>query len=88
MTAEIAGRSEATGHQITVRTRRGGLRVAAVWQVLMPVAHAIEHVQITSNRKRDVEDMTIAFAERFSGSLQTVLGQFKTMTWVAAAELS
>ncbi|KXU85466.1 hypothetical protein CI15_20045 [Paraburkholderia monticola] len=88
MTAEIAGRSEVTGHQITVRTKRGGMRVAAVWQVLMPVAHAIEHVRITSNRKRDVEDMTIAFAERFSGSLQIILGQFKTMTWVAAAELS
>ena len=88
MTAEIAGGSEARGHQITVRTRRGGMRVAAVWQVLMPVAHAIEHVRITSNRKRDVEDMTIAFAGKFSGSLQAVLGQLKTMTWVAAAELS
>jgi len=88
MTAEFAGRSEATGHQITVRTRLGGMRVAAVWQVLMPVAHAIEHVRITSNRKRDVEDMTIAFAEKSSGSLQAVLGQFKTMNWLPAAELS
>jgi hypothetical protein len=88
MTPEIAGQHlKATGHRITLRTRRGAMRVAAVWQVLMPVAHAVEHVRITSNRKSDVEDMTIAFADRFSESLHTVLEQFETMTWVAAAEL-
>ncbi|MGF6478874.1 hypothetical protein [Paraburkholderia sp. JPY419] len=87
MTPEITGKQKATGHQITVRTRRGGMRVAAVWQVLMPVADAIEDVRITSNRKHDVEDMTIAFADRFSGSLHTVLKKFETMPWVAAAEL-
>ncbi|WP_233858694.1 hypothetical protein [Paraburkholderia sp. HD33-4] len=87
MTPESTGQSKATGQQITVRTKRGGMRVAAVWQVLMPVADAIEDVRITSNRKCDVEDMTIAFADRFSGSLHTVLKQFETMSWVAAAEL-
>ncbi|MBC8746604.1 hypothetical protein OKW43_007172 [Paraburkholderia sp. WC7.3g] len=87
MTPENPGQLKATGHQITVRTRRGDMRVAAVWQVLMPVADAIEHVRFTSSRKRDVEDMTIAFADRFSGSLSTVLSQFETMSWVAAAEL-
>ncbi|RZF28521.1 hypothetical protein EVC45_16835 [Paraburkholderia sp. UYCP14C] len=87
MTPENTGQSKATGQQITVRTRRGGLRVAAVWQVLMPVADAVEDVRITSNRKGDVEDMTIAFADRLTGSLHTVLKQFETMSWVAAAEL-
>ncbi|MGF6638708.1 hypothetical protein OKW39_005924 [Paraburkholderia sp. MM6662-R1] len=87
MTPETPGQLKATGHQITVRARRGCMRVAAVWQVLMPVADAIEDVRITSNRKRDVEDMTIAFADKLSGSLHTVLRQFETMPWVAAAEL-
>ncbi|APA89480.1 hypothetical protein BJG93_28680 (plasmid) [Paraburkholderia sprentiae WSM5005] len=87
MTPETTGLSKATGHQITVRTRRGDMRVAAVWQVLMPVADAVEHVRITTSRERDVEHITIAFADRFSGSLHTVLRQFETMSWVAAAEL-
>lgn len=87
MTPEIAGLLKATGHQITVRTRSGSMRVAAVWQVLMPVARDIERVQIVTNSERGSEDITIWFAETFSGSLNTVLRQFEKMTWVATAEL-
>ncbi|MFM0268365.1 MULTISPECIES: hypothetical protein [Paraburkholderia] len=63
------------------------MRVAAVWQVLMPVARDIERVRIVTNSECGFEDMTISFAETFSGSLNTVLRQFEKMTWVAAAEL-
>jgi hypothetical protein len=87
MTPEIAGLLTATSHQITVRTRSGGMRVAAVWQVLMPVARDIERVRIATNSERGFEDMTISFAETFSGSLNAVLRQFEKMTWVATAEL-
>jgi hypothetical protein len=87
MTPEIAGQLTATSHQITVRTRSGGMRVAAVWQVLMPVARDIERVRIATNSERGFEDMTISFAETFSGSLNAVLRQFEKMTWVATAEL-
>jgi hypothetical protein len=87
MTPEIAGLLTATGHQITVRTRSGGMRVAAVWQVLMPVACDVERVRIVTNSERGFEDMTISFAETFSGSLNTVLRQFEKMTWVTTAEL-
>lgn len=87
MTPEIAGLLMATGQQITVRTRSGGLRVAAVWQVLMPVAHDIERVRIVTSSEDGFEAMTISFAERFSGSLNVILGKFKKMTWVATAEL-
>jgi len=86
MTPEIAG-LKATGHQITVRTRSGSMRVAAVWQALMPVARDIERVRIVTSSEGGFEDMTISFAETFSGSLNTVLRQFKKMTWVATAEL-
>jgi hypothetical protein len=87
MTPEITGPLKATGHQITVRTSSGRMRVAAVWQVLMPVAHEIERVRIEANCDRGFEGMTISFAETFSGSLNTVLRQFQKMTWVATAEL-
>ncbi|MEZ2311885.1 hypothetical protein AB6809_35355 [Paraburkholderia sp. RCC_158] len=87
MTPEIAGLLKATGHQITVRARSGGMRVAAVWQVLMPVAGDIERVRIATSSERGFEDMTISFAGTFSGSLNTVLRQFEKMTWVATAEL-
>jgi hypothetical protein len=87
MTPEIAGLLTATSHQITVRARSGGMRVAAVWQVLMPVARDIERVRIATNSERGFEDMTISFAETFSGSLNAVLRQFEKMTWVATAEL-
>jgi hypothetical protein len=87
MTPEVAALFKATGHQITVRTRSGGMRVAAVWQVLMPVARDVERVRIVTRSEYGFEDMTILFAETFSGSLNTVLGQFEKMTWVAIAEL-
>jgi hypothetical protein len=87
MTPEIAGLLTGTRHQITVRTRSGGMRVAAVWQVLMPVARDVERVQIVTGSERGFEDMTISFAETFSGSLNAVLRQFEKMAWVATAEL-
>ncbi|SEF12791.1 hypothetical protein SAMN02787142_7916 [Burkholderia sp. WP9] len=87
MTPDIAGLLTATGHQITVRTRSGGMRVAAIWQVLMPLACNIERVRIVTGSESGFEDMTISFAETFSGSLNAVLRQFEKMTWVATAEL-
>jgi hypothetical protein len=64
------------------------MRVAAVWQVLMPVAHEVERVQIVTRRERGFEDMTISFAETFAGSLNDVLRQFEKMPWVATVELA
>jgi len=87
MTQKIVGILTATDHQITVCTSSAGVRVAAVWQVLMPVARDIERVRIVTNSERGFEDMTISFAETFSGSLNAVLRQFEKMTWVATAEL-
>lgn len=87
MTPEIAGLLTATGHQITVRTSSGGMRVAAIWQVLMPVARDIECVRIVTNSERGFEDMTISFSETIPGSLNAVLRQFEKMTWVATAQL-
>jgi hypothetical protein len=63
------------------------MRVAAVWQVLMPVAREVEDVRIVTNSERGFEDMTISFAETFSGSLNAVLRQFEKMAWVARADL-
>ncbi|WP_341318457.1 hypothetical protein WN982_25810 [Paraburkholderia sp. IMGN_8] len=79
MTHEIAG-------LLTQRPSDHG-SYAAVWQVLMPVARDIERVQIVTNRERGFEDMTISFAETFTGSLNTVLRQFEKMAWVATAGL-
>jgi len=63
------------------------MRVAAVWQVLMPIARDVERVRIVTSSERGFDDMTISFAKMFSGSLNTVLRQLKKMTWVATAEL-
>jgi len=87
MTPQIAALLVATGHQITVRTKTGGMRVAAVWQVLMPVARDIERVRIVTSSEGGFEAMTISFAETFTGSMNTVLGKLRKMTWVATAEL-
>jgi hypothetical protein len=63
------------------------MRVAAIWQVLMPVAREIERVRIVTSSESGFEDMTISFAGTFAGSLDAVLRQFEKMTWVATAEL-
>ncbi|CAD6516597.1 hypothetical protein LMG28727_01352 [Paraburkholderia kirstenboschensis] len=63
------------------------MRVAAVWQVLMPVAHDVERVQIVTRSERGFEDMTISFTKTFAGSLNDVLREFEKMPWVATVEL-
>jgi hypothetical protein len=55
--------------------------------VLRPVARDIARVRIVTSSERGFEDMTMAFAETFSGSLNAVLRQFEKMTWVATAKL-
>lgn len=80
MTTEIAGLLTATGRQITVHTTSGGMRIAAVWQVLMPIAREIEHVRIATSSERGFEDVTISFAETLSGPLNPLLRQFEKMT--------
>jgi hypothetical protein len=87
MSPEIASLATGTGHQITVRTRSGGMLVAAVWQVLTPVAHDVERVQIAARSERGFEDMTASFTETFAGSLNDVLREFEKMPWVATVEL-
>ncbi|MEC5409314.1 hypothetical protein VOM14_27565 [Paraburkholderia sp. MPAMCS5] len=88
MTAEVATLLVPTHHQIKIQARSGGMRVTAIWQVLMPVAGDIERVQVAASRKHDFEDMTISFAKATTGSLGTVLARLKQMPWVSTAELS
>lgn len=87
MTPEIAVALTDRSHNIRVRTKSGGLRVAAVWQVLMPVAREVERVRFMTGGEPGFEAVTISFSNTFSGSLTLLLGRFEEMTWVVAAEL-
>lgn len=87
MTPELAAALTDGSHNIMVRTKSGGLRVAAVWQVLMPVAREVEHVRFMTGSEPGFEAMTISFSPTFTESLTLLLGQLEKMTWVIAAEL-
>ena len=62
MPLEIAAPFTATGRQVTIRTSSDGLRGAAVWQMLMPLARNIKRVRVATHSEREFEDMTIRFA--------------------------
>ncbi|WOD13958.1 hypothetical protein [Paraburkholderia kirstenboschensis] len=70
-------------HQLTVRAKNHGLRVAAVWQVLMSVARDIENIRIAIDQSQGYEEITISFSRTSFESLKVMVDRLEKMSWVA-----
>ena len=68
--------------QLNVRAAMHSLRVAALWQVLMPFAREIGSVKISTEQADGYADITISFVRAPSASLGAIADRLSAMTWV------
>lgn len=87
MTTQSPATSSASGLRLIVRAKLRCMRVAAVWQVLMPIARHIESVGVATDQARGYEDITISFASLSSEALEAIVDRLETMPWVTDAVL-
>ncbi|WP_094781117.1 hypothetical protein [Paraburkholderia ribeironis] len=73
--------------RLNVRADLHEMRVAAVWQVLMPVARDIESVTITTDEQHKCADLTVSFSRAPREMVQTIAERLGTMSWVTGAAL-
>ena len=74
--------------QLHIRAEIHHMRVAAVWQVLMPFAGEIRNVKITTGRARHHADFTVSFGCVPLASLHTLADRLRVMTWVTGASVT
>ena len=73
--------------QLHIRAEIHHMRVAAVWQVLMPFAREIGNVKISTEQADGYADITISFVRAPSAALGAIADRLGAMTWVTNATL-
>jgi hypothetical protein len=74
-------------HRLVVRARVQSMRIAAIWQVLLPFSRNVENVDITTFPDCGFEEVTIALVQTRPESLDSIVARFNNMSWVTSAEL-
>jgi len=71
-----------------IRAEIHHIRVAALWQVLMPFAGEIRNVKITTGHARDNADLTVSFEYVPLAALHIIADRLRVMTWVTGASVT
>jgi hypothetical protein len=74
-------------HRLVVRARVQGIRVAAIWQVLLPFSRNVEHVDIKTFPDRGFEEVEIALVQTRRELLDSIVARFNGMSWVMSTRL-
>ena len=74
-------------HRLVVRARVHGIRIAAIWQVLLPFANNVENVNITTSPDSGFEEVVIALVQTRRELLDTIVARFNSMSWVTSTKL-
>jgi len=82
-TTQIPVRFPDNRRELTVRAKIHGMRVAAVWQVLMSIARDIENIRFATDQSQGYEEITISFAPKSFESMEAIVDRIKKMPWVA-----
>jgi hypothetical protein len=69
-------------HRLIVRAHVEGIRIAAVWQVLLPFSRNVEHVGIKTFPERGFEEVEIALVQTGRDLLDSIVARFNGMSWV------
>lgn len=77
----------AGNHRLIVRARVQGMRIAAIWQVLLPFSRNVEKVNITTLAEDGFEQVTIALCPTPRESLDLIVARFNNMSWVTSTTL-
>ena len=88
MTHHAPGALPFSQPQLNVRAAMHSLRVAALWQVLMPFAREIGNVKISTERADGYADITISFVRAPTAALGAIADRLGAMTWVTNATLT
>ncbi|MFM0632414.1 hypothetical protein [Paraburkholderia xenovorans] len=81
-TTQIPERLPDSRRELTARTKIHGMRVAAVWQVLMSIAGDVENIRFATDQSQGYEEITISFAPTSLESLEAIVDRIKKMPWV------
>ena len=82
-TTQIPVRFPDSRRELTIRAKTHGMRVAAVWQVLMSIAGDIENIRFATDQSQGYEEITISFSRTSFESLQVMVDRLEKMSWVA-----
>lgn len=82
LSAHASGR-----HRLVVRAALHGMRIAAIWQVLMPISRNVEKVDVTTPPGGGFEEVTIALAQAQRELVDAMIARFRSMPWVTSATL-
>lgn len=82
LSADASGR-----HRLVVRAALHGMRIAAIWQVLLPFSRNVETVNVTTLPGSGFEEVTIALAQAPSEWVDAAIARFRSMPWVTSATL-
>lgn len=74
-------------HRLIVRASARGMRIAAIWQVLLPFSPNVEKVHITTAPADGVEQATIALRQTPRESLDLIVTRLNKMPWVTSTTL-
>ncbi|MFM0719397.1 hypothetical protein PQQ73_24015 [Paraburkholderia strydomiana] len=74
-------------HRLVVRARVQGIRVAAIWQVLLPFSRNVEHVDIKTFPDSGFEEVEIALVQTRRELLDSIVTRFNGMSWVMSTRL-
>jgi hypothetical protein len=88
MTAHSREALATSQRQLNICAEIHCMRVAALWQVLMPVAGDIRNVKISIGQADGYADIAVSFDHRPSASLGAIAERISDMTWVTNATLS
>jgi (p)ppGpp synthase/HD superfamily hydrolase len=74
-------------HRLVVRARVQDMRIAAIWQVLLPFSSNVENVDITTSPDTGFEEVAIALVQTRRESLDSIVARFNSMSWVTSTKL-
>ncbi|NPT34151.1 hypothetical protein [Paraburkholderia xenovorans] len=74
-------------HRLVVRAALHGMRIAAIWQILLPFSRNVEEVAVTTRPGSGFEEVTIALAQAQTEWVDAMIARFRSMSWVTSATL-
>ncbi|WP_036021538.1 hypothetical protein [Paraburkholderia mimosarum] len=88
MTAHFQETLAVGQRELNVRAEIDNMRVAALWQVLLPIAAEIRSVKISTAQNQDFVDFAISIDCMPFAALCTIVDRLGSMTWVTSAKVT
>lgn len=84
---ELPSMHSANDHRLIVRAHVKELRIAAIWQVLLPLSPNVQKVSIVTLPHDGLEQVTIALRPTTREALDSIVTRFNDMPWVTSTIL-